>query len=94
MAKLVSVSNAQISPLGNQLSGWVDGINGTVLMIKKRNGDHATIDSKPAQRAFQSAPIWMGEAITAEGQYDTQGVLHAQTIVRAKNSRNLWPPDR
>jgi hypothetical protein len=93
-AKLASASSAQISALGNQLSGWVDGINGPVLMIRKRNGDHATIDATPARGAFQSVPIGMGEAITAEGSYDAQGVLHAQTIARAKHSRDLWPPDR
>jgi hypothetical protein len=64
------------------------------LVIRKRNGDHATIDAKPAEAAFQSAPIGMEEAITAEGYYDAQGVFHAQTIVRAKESRDLWPPDR
>ena len=63
-------------------------------MIRKRNGDHATIDAKPAEDAFQSVPIGMEEAITAEGYYDAQGLLHAQTIVRAKWSRDLWPPDR
>jgi hypothetical protein len=94
VAKLASASSVQISALGNQLSGWVDGINGTVLMIRKRNGDHATIDAKPARDAFQSVPIEMEEAITAEGNYDAQGVLHAQTIARAKYSPALWPPDR
>ena len=80
VAKLASASSAQISALGNQLSGWVDGINGTVLMIRKRNGDRATIDAKPARDAFQSVPIEMEEAITAEGNYDAQGVLHAQQL--------------
>ena len=94
VATLASASSAQIPALGNQLSGWVDRINGTELMIKKRNGDHARIDAKPAQDAFQSVPIGMEEAITAEGNYDAQGVLHAQTIVRAKDFRALWPPDR
>jgi hypothetical protein len=36
----------------------------------------------------------MEEAVTAEGTYDAQGVLHAQTIVRAKDSVALWPPDQ
>jgi hypothetical protein len=48
----------------------------------------------PARDAFQSEPIGMEEAITAEGNYDSQGVLHVQTIVRAKNARDLWPSDR
>jgi len=94
VATLRPVSSATSIPLGNQVSGWVDGINGTELMIRKRNGTHVTIDAKPAQDAFQSVPIGMEEAITAEGSYDAQGVLHAQTILRAKDSRDLWPPDQ
>ena len=79
---------------GSKVSGWVVQINGTELVIRKRNGDHATIDAKPAEAAFQSAPIGMEEAITAKGYYDAQGLFHAQTIVRAKDSRDLWPPDQ
>jgi hypothetical protein len=78
----------------SKVSGWVDQINGTDLVVRNRNGAHITIDAKPAKDAHQSVPIGMEEAITAEGNYDAQGVLHAQTIVRAKNSRDLWPPDR
>jgi hypothetical protein len=98
VATLLPVSSgvvtSQIPASGNQVSGWVDGINGTELMIRKRNGTHVTIDAKPAQDAFQSVPIGMEEAITAIGSYDAQGVLHAQTILRAKNSRDLWPHDQ
>ena len=76
-----------------KVSGWIDQINGTQLVLRKRNGDHVTIDAQPAEAAFQSVPIVMEDAITAEGYYDAQGVLHAQTIVRAKDNRKLWPPD-
>jgi hypothetical protein len=79
---------------GSQVSGWVDQINGTELVVRDRNGAHVTIDAMPARDAFQSVPIGMEEAITAEGNYDAQGVLHAQTIVRAKDSVALWPPDQ
>jgi hypothetical protein len=48
-------------------TGWVDQISGTELGLRKRNGAHVTIDAKPAQDAFQSVPIGMEEAITAEG---------------------------
>jgi hypothetical protein len=78
----------------DKVSGWIDQINGTELVLRKRNGTHVTVDAKPAEDAFQSAPIGMEEAVTAIGTYDAQGVLHAQTIVRAKGSRDLWPPDR
>jgi outer membrane protein assembly factor BamB len=87
-------SQAAIPASGNQVSGWIDQINGTELVLKKRDGTHVTIDAKPAEDAFQSVPISMEEAVTAEGTYDAQGVLHAQTIVRAKDSVALWPPDQ
>jgi hypothetical protein len=87
-------AKSQIPASANQVSGWVDQINGTELVVRKRNGAHVTIDARPARDAFRSVHIGMEEAITAEGNYDAQGVLRAQTIVRAKNSRDLWPPDR
>jgi hypothetical protein len=90
----VPISTVALQTPKNKVSGWIDQINGTELVLRKRNGAHVTIDAKPAEDALQSVPIGMEEAITAEGSYDAQGVLHAQTIVRAKNSRDLWPPDR
>jgi len=97
VATLVPVSSAavtsQIPGSGHQVSGRIDQINGTELVLRKRNGAHVTVDAKPAEDAFQSVPLAMEEAVTAIGYYDAQGVLHAQTIVRAKDSRDLWPPD-
>ena len=93
-ATVLPVRTSQIPASGNQVSGWVDKMNGTELMLRKRNGGHVAIDARPAQDAFQSVVIWMEEAITAEGYYDPQGVLHAQTIVRAKDFVALWPPDQ
>jgi hypothetical protein len=89
-----SAVTSQDPAAGSRVSGWVVQMNGTEFVLRKRNGDHVTIDAKPAQDVFQSAPIGMEEAITAEGYYDAQGLLHAQTIVRVKDSRDLWPPDR
>jgi len=34
-------------------------------------------------------PMGMEKAITAEGNYDAQGVLHAQTIVRERLPASL-----
>src|SRR5215472_3388636 len=85
----ISTAASQASASGSRVSGWVDQIKGTELVVRKRNGDHVTIDAKPAEAAFQSAPIGMEEAITAEGYYDAQGLLRARTIVRAKDSRDL-----
>jgi hypothetical protein len=32
--------------------------------------------------------------VTVVGAYDAKGVLHAQTIQRAKNAATMWPVDR
>lgn len=94
VAKPIATVASQRPATPAQVSGWIDQINGTQLVIKTRTGAHVTIDAKPAEAAMQSEPLSMEEAITAEGSYDAQGVLHATTIVRAKNSRDLWPPDK
>ena len=89
-----AVPAPQIAGSPNQVSGWIDGINGTTLMLRKRDGTPVTVNAAPAEAAFQAAPLAMEEAITAEGSYDASGVLQAQTILRAKDSRDLWPPDQ
>jgi hypothetical protein len=79
---------------GNQVTGPIVKINGTDIVIRQHSGVHVTIDAKPAQDAYQAVPIVVGETITAEGELDAHGVLHAKTIVRAKPSPALWPPDQ
>jgi hypothetical protein len=69
-------------------------VNGAQIIIQQLSGAHVTVDAKPAQDAFQSVRINKGEIITAEGNLDALGVLHARTIVRAKPSPKLWPPDQ
>ena len=93
-AVAAAVTTAPIAGTPNQVSGWIDGINGTTLTLRKRDGTHATVDAATAEAAFQSVPLSMEEAITALGTIDAQGILHAQTIVRAKDSVVLWPPDQ
>ena len=78
----------------NQVSGWIDQINGNQLTVRKRDGTHMLIDDTLAVAAGQSAPFGMEDSITAIGTTDANGVLQAQTIVRAKDSVALWPPDQ
>jgi hypothetical protein len=79
---------------GNQVTGKVLSVNGAQIIIQQRSGAHVTVDAKPAQDAFQSVRITKGEIVTAEGNLDALGILHARTIVRAKPSPKLWPPDQ
>jgi hypothetical protein len=78
----------------NQITGRVLRVSGTEVIVQQRWGAHVKIDAKPAQDARQSVLILKGEIITAEGNYDALGVLHAKTIVRAKASPALWPRDQ
>jgi hypothetical protein len=89
-------TNAQLqaSVQGNEVTGRVLRVNGAEVIVQHYSGAHVTIDAKPAQDAFQSVPIFEGQLITAEGSLDAGGVLHARTIVRAKPSSKLWPPDQ
>jgi len=77
----------------NQISGWIDKITPTTVQVKRRDGTRAMIGILPAEKSFQAVPLSMEEAITAIGVTDAQGVLQAQTIIRAKDSPALWPID-
>jgi hypothetical protein len=79
---------------GNQVTGRVFRISGSEVIVQQSSGAKVTIDAKPAEDAHQSVLILKGEIITAEGELDALGVLHAKTIVRAKASPALWPTDQ
>jgi hypothetical protein len=76
------------------VTGPIVRISGTDIVIRQHSGVHVKIDAKPAEDASQAVPIVEGETITAEGELDALGALHAKTIVRAKPSPALWPPDQ
>jgi hypothetical protein len=78
----------------NQVTGRVLRVSGTEVIVQQFSGAHVTIDTKPAQDAHQTVPIVKGEIITVQGELGALGLLHAKTIVRAKASPALWPPDQ
>jgi len=95
-ASLAGTTNAPLqAPVqGNEVTGRVLRVNGVEVIVQQYSGAHVAIDAKPAQDAFQSVPLFEGQIVTAEGSLDALGVLHARTIVRAKPSPKLWPPDQ
>jgi hypothetical protein len=78
----------------NQVTGRVLRLSGGELILQQHSGASVTVDASLAEAAYQSVPIVKGEIVTAEGELDALGVLHAKTIVRAKPSPALWPPDQ
>jgi len=78
----------------HEITGTLVAVNGAILALRTRTGEIARIDDSVAVRRERSSDLVAGEPFTAWGSYDTAGILHAVTIVRAKPSRAMWPPDR
>jgi hypothetical protein len=78
----------------HQFSGIVQSIDGSTLTLVNRAGDLIKVDGGPASANFQAAPPAVGRAILVRGTVDEAGVVHATTLLRAKNSAQSWQPDR
>jgi hypothetical protein len=81
-------------PVTREVYGKIESIKGTTVSIRTRSGEALQVDAKPAQEAFRAAPLVVGRAIAVKGTVDKAGVLHAETIQRAKDSAAAWPADR
>jgi hypothetical protein len=77
-----------------QISGIVQSIDGSTLTLVNRAGDVIKVDGGSAFAHFQAAPPAVGHAILVRGTIDDAGVMHATTLLRAKNSTQSWQPDR
>ena len=78
----------------HQITGALIGISGSVLTLRTRTGKIVRVDDSEAVQHERSVDLIVGEAFSARGRYNSAGVLHATTIVRAKPSSATWPPDR
>jgi hypothetical protein len=52
------------------------------------------VDATPAVQSQRTSVLAAHGLYTVVGAYDAKGVLHAQTIQRAKNGTTAWPVDR
>jgi hypothetical protein len=52
-----------------------------------------TVDSREALKTYHSVVPTIGGALLVRGQYDGAGVLHATSVLRAKNMVTLWGKD-
>ena len=78
----------------HQISGIVQSIDGATLTLVNRAGDLIKVDGGSAFANFKAAPPAVGHAILVRGTVDEAGVVHATTLLRAKNSAQSWQPDR
>jgi hypothetical protein len=52
-----------------------------------------TVDNSLAVKSYHSVIPSVGGALLVRGEYDAKGVLHARSILRAKNLKALWGKD-
>lgn len=77
----------------HQISGTIRGIKGSLLTVETRDKRMLEVDAKTAIESHRTNPLVVGGFISASGTLDKKGLLHAQTIQRAKKP-SAWPPDR
>ncbi len=89
-------TEAQPSPDASQreIFGKIGSIEGSRLTIRTRTGTVVQVDASAATAGGRSTPLVVGRAVDIVGMIDAAGTLHAERIMRAKESPALWPPDR
>jgi len=78
----------------HEIFGTVQAIDGSTIRVLKRTGELITVDAASAFANFQAAPPSVGHGILVRGLFDAAGILHAETLLHAKDERTMWPPDR
>ena|ERR1035438_2455970 len=102
MAALTSVPGTgafawgQAAPTAAQhlVSGIVHKINGAKFTLETRDGKVVRVDASAAVKAERSATLYEGLAVSVAGKLDKSGALQAETVIRIKNARAMWPEDR
>ena len=77
----------------HEIYGTIRTMTGSQLGLQTRTG-LVRVDAADALRTYQSAVLFVGRSVMVRGAFDAAGVLHAQTILRAKDSPEFWSPDR
>jgi hypothetical protein len=79
--------------LPHDLYGILQKVEGSRLTIETRSGKLVQVDATVAFEQGRTTLLRVGHAVDARGKYDGRGVLHADTILRWKDSPSLWPLD-
>lgn len=77
-----------------EVYGKILTVDASKLTIETRTRQIVTVDATDAVRNHMSVPFVVGHAVVAKGQSDAKNVLHAQIILRAKGSPDMWPADQ
>jgi hypothetical protein len=77
-----------------EIFGMITAITGSNMTLTTRTGKLVRIDAADAVRSHCSVVLLVGEPIMVSGGYDGSGVLHATTVLHAKQSPKGWRADR
>jgi hypothetical protein len=78
----------------HQIYGTIRSIEGSQLTIETRDKRLVKVDATAAIKSYHAVALAVGNTVNVGGPYDAKGVLHAETIQRAKSSPAIWPADR
>jgi hypothetical protein len=78
----------------HQIYGTIRSIEGSQLTIETRDKRMVKVDATTAIKSYRTVVLVVGNTVNVGGPYDAKGVLHAETIQRAKSSPAIWPADR
>lgn len=87
-------TRAKLAPGEHEIHGTVRAIQGTLLSVQKRDGSTVTVDVSRADARHDKAEPQVGKALLARGFYGAGGVMEASAVLHAKNSPQMWYPDR
>jgi hypothetical protein len=88
-----ATNNSVVGSL-HQAYGTIRKIEGSQLTIESRDGHMMQVDATGAINSSRTIILSVGRKVKVLGSYDTKGMLHAQSIQRAKTSSAGWPLDR
>jgi hypothetical protein len=78
---------------GHSVYGVLIAMRKGALTLRTRDGKQVIVDNSEAVKSYRSVIPVIGGALLVRGDYDGKGVLHARSILRAKNLKSLWGKD-
>ena len=80
--------------VAHDIFGTVRSIKDSRFAIQTRTGELIQVDAATAMQAHLSVMPVVGHAVEVRGTTDASGILHAETVLHAKDSPAMWAPDR
>jgi hypothetical protein len=89
----VAAAPTPAAPHGHGLWGTVTSVNGTSVTLTLRNGKTVPLDISAIQPGLAMIRFKPGDKVLVRGGYAAHGTLKTESVVRAKDSPELWGPD-